>query len=301
MNFADQLMAKVQQRGNALCVGLDPRYANLPPELKATDEPVHAEVAAQAAGAFCRIVIDQVKDLVPLVKPQSAFFEAWGPAGVRELGEVVQYARQQDLLVLMDAKRGDIGSTAAAYAEAYLGTGGGSLESDALTVNPYMGGDTLLPFVDAALAGDRGVFVLVKTSNPGSGQFQDRKIADSESTLFELVAAEVEKLSSEHLGASGYGPIGAVVGATYPRQLASLRQAMPHSIFLIPGFGAQGGGVAEVRPGFDASGLGAVVNSSRGIIFAYERPEYQNIAWREAIRRECEKTAEQLSIAALRS
>ena len=298
MNFADKLISAIKNKGNGVCVGLDPRLAQLPNELTGNLNRDDSHAVANAFESFCIEVIEQVHNLVPIVKPQSAFFEALGPDGVKALAKVVAHARSRNLLVLMDAKRGDIGSTAEAYAQAYLATGG--LESDALTVNPYMGVDTLQPFVDAARDNAKGLFVLVKTSNPGSGHFQDKEFGESKQTLFELVAEEVEKLSNDSVGDSGYGIVGAVVGATYPEQLEQLRHAMPHSILLIPGFGAQGGGVDDVRAGFDESGLGAIVNSSRGIIFAYNKEEYQDTDWRSAIRLECEKTAGLLSVEALR-
>lgn len=299
MNFADKLITAVKEKGNAVCVGLDPRLKQLPAELKEELNPQDIDSVALAYEEFCKTVVDLVADLVPIVKPQSAFFEALGTPGVFALGNVVRYAREKGVLVLMDAKRGDIGSTAEAYAQAYLANGLSDLESDALTVNPYMGADTLEPFVESALNSSKGIFVLVKTSNPGSGHFQDRKLADTTEHLFELVADEVEKISSAAKGECGYGPVGAVVGATYPEQLAELRSRMPHVPLLIPGFGAQGGGVDDVKGGFDSNGLGAIVNSSRGIIFAYEQEKYQAVDWRTAIQEECRHTTEQLAVSNL--
>lgn len=284
-----------------MCVGLDPRLDNLPNELKLNVDRSNSKSVADAFEQFCRSVVDVVAPIVPIVKPQSAFFEAMGPAGVQALANVVEYASSQNLLVLMDAKRGDIGSTATAYASAYLGSERAGLVSDALTVNPYMGVDTLEPFVDACKGNDKGIFVLVKTSNPGSGHFQDQKLGDSGATLFESVATEIEKLNEGAIGDHGYGPVGAVVGATYPEQLVDLRKKMPHSILLIPGFGAQGGGVDDVRGGFEGNGMGALVNSSRGIIFAYEKVEEGQANWQQAIEAECRKTAELLSVDALKS
>ena len=301
MNFADQLQQAVLSKGNSLCVGLDPRLKNLPAELKNRVDPGTSQSIAEAYESFCRAIIDVVAPLVPIVKPQSAFFESIGPAGVQALANVVRYAREKNVLVLMDAKRGDIGSTAQAYAEAYLGERNDHLVSDALTVNPYMGVDTLDPFVASATANRKGIFVLVKTSNPGSGHFQDQTVEGRGERLFEMVADEVEKLSAAHVGDCGYGPVGAVVGATYPEQLETLRRRMPHVILLIPGFGAQGGGVEDVREGFDKQGTGAIVNSSRGIIFAYEKEQHAGIAWQDAIAAECRQAAESLSVKALSS
>ncbi|MEC9093893.1 MAG: orotidine-5'-phosphate decarboxylase [Planctomycetota bacterium] len=300
MNFADQLIAQVKSKGNAVCVGLDPRFKNLPPEIrKDCDEKDYPSVAL-AYEQFCQKVIDRVSPIIPIIKPQSAFFEVLGPPGLTALSNIIQYATTKNLLVLMDAKRGDIGSTAEAYAKAYLGIGPDGFSSNALTVNPYMGVDTLQPFVETAVSNQKGIFVLVKTSNPGSGQFQDQVTTSQNQALFELVADEVESLSKNDLGECGYGPIGAVVGATYPEQLISLRARMPHSILLIPGFGAQGGAVDDVRHGFDSEGIGAIVNSSRGIIFAYENEQYANQNWESAIESACHKMAQELSIDELR-
>jgi orotidine-5'-phosphate decarboxylase len=220
-------------------------------------------------------VIDAVAPLVPAVKPQAAFFEQLGPPGMQALKDVIDYAAAKDLIVILDGKRNDIGSTATGYAEAYLGPGAASAWGcDALTVSPYLGDDSLTPFVDTAQARGAGIFVLVKTSNPGGKRFQDI-VADGR-PLYRHVAEYVESLAAATSGNSGYGLIGAVVGATYPEQLAELRQAMPHTWFLIPGFGAQGGTAKDCASAFDSNGLGAIVNNSRGIIFAHSRPEYKD-------------------------
>lgn len=301
MNFADQLIDSIQFKGNVVCVGLDPRLESLPDEIRNGVDADDPTSVANAFREFCFGVVDVVADLVPVVKPQSAFFEALGPSGSLALAEVVGYARSKNLLVIMDAKRGDIGSTATAYAQAYLGATGKGIDSNALTVNPYMGSDTLKPFVDAAQSNDNGVFVLVKTSNPGSGDFQDQQsLEDSNTRLFHKVADVVEELSAKTVGESGYGIVGAVVGATYPQQLGELRERMPHTLFLIPGFGAQGGGVDDVMPGFDEEGLGAIVNSSRGIIFAYNQKEFETAgSWQASVEAACQKMASQLSLSAI--
>lgn len=314
MKFADQLIAAVQKKNNSVCVGLDPRLGSLPPEIRERVDVSDPRSIASSYEAFCKGVLDVVSDLVPIVKPQSAFFEALGPAGVNALASVVAYAKAKNVLLLMDAKRGDIGSTAEAYAAAYLGESQTGLSSDALTVNPYMGVDTLQPFLDACNSNDRGMFVLVKTSNPGSGHFQDRTVIQMNSddhisetdqalheTLFEAVAKEVESLALGTVGEGGYGAVGAVVGATYPEQLGMLREKMPHSILLIPGFGAQGGGVEDVKPGFDSNGVGAIVNSSRGIIFAYNNREFAADNWQKSVEMACRKMTKQLSISAMKN
>ena len=241
---------------------------------------------AQAIEKFCRGVIDVVAPLVPAVKPQAAFFEQLGPPGMASLAKVIGYAQENGLLVILDGKRNDIGSTATAYARGFLGAAGQSAwGADALTVSPYLGDDSLKPFIDVATHRGAGVFVLVKTSNPGGGLFQDL-VADGR-PLYQHVAAYVEDQASRTVGDCGYGAIGAVVGATYPEQLKQLREAMPHAWFLVPGYGAQGGTAADVAAAFDPRGWGAIVNNSRGIIFAHARPPYADrfgsARWQEAI------------------
>ncbi|MEL6107979.1 MAG: orotidine-5'-phosphate decarboxylase, partial [Planctomycetota bacterium] len=234
---------------------------------------------------FCTEIIDAVADLVPCVKPQAAFFEQLGTSGMITLDCVVKYARQKGLLVILDGKRNDIGSTATAYADAYLGAQS-VWGADALTVSPYLGRDSIDPFLEVCDARAAGIFVLVKTSNPGGGLLQNRE-TDGKS-VFSTVAELVTELNETRKDGSGYGPVGSVVGATYPAELAQLREAMPSSWILVPGFGAQGGGAADVMPAFDAAGLGAIVNSSRHIIFAHSRPEfadqYGDRRWQDAVR-----------------
>lgn len=266
--FADALAAAVARTRSIACVGLDPRVNQLPPAIRDR----FAEDAA-AVEAFCCGVIDAVAGKVPVVKPQSAFFEALGPAGVMVLSRVIHHARSAGLLVIVDAKRNDIGSTAAAYAAAYLGRSA-PFAGDALTVSPYLGRDSIEPFCEVCDLQNAGLFVLVKTSNPGGGLFQNR-ITDGQ-PLHDAVADLIEQFNASRIGRCGYGPVGSVVGATYPQQLAELRTRLKHSWILIPGYGAQGGGADDVRPGVDANGLGAIVNSSRHIIFAYHREEYRD-------------------------
>ena len=289
LSFADRLCDKTKECATPVLVGLDPRYEQLPAGLRQGDANSPSD-KADAFVAFCRGIIDVVAPLVPAVKPQAAFFEQLGPPGMAALGDVVQYATSKGLIVVLDGKRNDIGSTAAAYADAYLGSGTGGLArgawgADALTVSPYLGDDSIAPFVDVAVERAAGIFVLVKTSNPGGGMLQDLE-ADGE-TIYRRVANHVESLSAQHAGESGYGPIGAVVGATYPEQLAELRAAMPHTLLLVPGYGAQGGGARDVAAAFDENGLGAIVNSSRGIIFAHARAEYADkfgdAQWQRAV------------------
>lgn len=271
--FSDRLYRAVRQRGTPVMVGLDPRYDLLPASLRPMGAQAGWADRAAACAAFCRGVIDVVAPLVPIVKPQAAFFEELGPAGMAALAEVIRYAQAQGLLVVVDGKRNDIGSTATAYAAGYLGPAEQSAwGADALTVNPYLGDDSLEPFVSVAKRQSAGVFVLVKTSNPGGGTFQDLSVDGR--PLYEHVAALVERLAEETLGDCSYGAVGAVVGATYPDQLARLRHQMPHAWLLVPGYGSQGGTARHVAAAFDAQGFGAVINNSRGILFAFREGEY---------------------------
>jgi orotidine-5'-phosphate decarboxylase len=283
VNFGDTLAETVKRCGNPVVVGLDPRWEQLPHAIVAGQSDDFAARAA-AYEFFCREIIDVVAERVPAVKPQAAFFEACGPVGMVALGNVVRHARERGLLVIMDGKRSDIGSTAEAYAGAYMGRAS-AWGCDALTISPYLGADSLEPFVRVASENGAGLFVLVKTSNPGSGMLQDRQVEGE--PLYRVVASYVEDQSAVNAGASEYGHVGAVVGATYPEQLAELRAAMPHTWFLVPGYGSQGGTAKDCAPAFDAKGLGAVINNSRGIIFAHKRPEYRDhfgeSRWQEAV------------------
>jgi orotidine-5'-phosphate decarboxylase len=284
LHFADSLASAVRRCGNPVLVGLDPRWESLPAPFRAAgDESLL--VKAKAYSRFCVEVIDVVAPLVPAVKPQAAFFEELGPPGMSALAEVIDHARESGLLVIVDGKRNDIGSTAEAYARAYLGREASAWHADALTVSPYLGDDSLTPFVNVATERGAGIFVLVKTSNPGGGMLQDIRADDK--PIYRRVAEYVEQLANRTVGECGYGSVGAVVGATYPEQLAELRQAMSHTWFLVPGFGSQGGTAADVAAGFDERGLGAIVNNSRGIIFAHARREYADrfgsARWQDAV------------------
>ncbi len=279
MNFADRLIASIKAKKTPLVVGIDPRAERLPKVVQKTATSTKNEVAEKYL-LFSKAIIDVVAPLVPAIKPQMAFFEELGGAGMMALQEVVDHASAKGLLVIMDGKRNDIGSTAAAYAAAYLGPKPKSAWGcDALTVNPWMGHDSLDPFIESGLKNDAGIFALVKTSNPGSKDFQEQ-VCDGR-PMFHWIADAIQKLAEKTKGQGGYGIAGAVVGATFPQQLEELRSMMPNSFFLIPGFGAQGGTAADVAGGFDSNGLGAVVNSSRGIIFAYEKSDGND--WLQAV------------------
>lgn len=278
MNFGSKLETAVRQKRSAVCVGLDPRWQSLPSAFtEGVDERDLASVAA-ATAKYCCETIDATVEYSPIVKPQAAFFELLGPAGMQALGSVISHARKAGMLVLLDGKRGDIGSTAEGYAAAYLGEAS-PWACDALTINPFLGNDTLEPFVQRAKANQAGLFVLVKTSNPGSGFIQDLQSDDL--TISQRVADVVQSHCVDRAGK--YGDCGAVVGATYPEQLAEMRQRMPNAWLLIPGYGAQGGSADDVAHGFDTENLGAIVNSSRGIIFAYQKDEYAGLDWQDAV------------------
>jgi len=273
-HFADRLSDALRARGNAVCVGLDPRWDLLPASIRRRHRDTTLAALAAAFEEFCLRVLDVVAPLVPVVKPQSAFFEACGPAGLVALQNVLGHARRHGLLTILDSKRNDIASTAEAYADAAFGgtaLAGSRLpvwDADALTVNPYLGRDAVEPFLKSARRDGRGVFVLVRTSNPGSGQFQDLKCAGR--PLFLHVAQAVGEWARENPGTCGLGDVGAVVGATHPDELSAVRVALPDVFFLIPGYGAQGGTAADTAAGFRPDGLGALVNSSRGIIAAFQ-------------------------------
>lgn len=305
--FADRLAAAVTRTGSATCVGLDPRLDQLPEPIRREISTGHPDSVAAGYTRFCLEILDAVGDLVPCVKPQAAFFEQLGPAGSVALAEVIRGAVSRGLLVILDGKRNDIGSTAVAYADGYLGRGDRSpWGADSLTVSPYLGRDSLQPFIDTCVERDAGIFVLVKTSNPGGGDLQDLPSREqpvaATRPIYRHVADWLNEANEGRLGESGYGPVGAVVGATYPQQLAELRDAMPHGWILVPGFGAQGGGVEDVRAGFDSRGLGAIVNSSRHLIFAHRRPEFAErfgeARWQDAVREATTEMNQTLAVVA---
>lgn len=272
MSFAERLTAAIQGKKTPVLVGLDPRFGLLPDALtKHRDEKNPRDVAA-AFEEFCRAVIDVVAPLVPAVKPQAAFFERYGADGMAALARVIQYARSKELVVILDGKRNDIGSTAAAYAAGMLGAES-PWGADALTVSPYLGDDSLTPFVETAEKSGAGVFILVKTSNPGGAMIQDLIVEDGR-PVYRHIAEYVEKLSAESAGPNRFGAIGAVVGATWPKQLGELRRVMKKAWLLVPGYGSQGGSAADVAEAFNDDGLGALINNSRGILFAHRSAPY---------------------------
>ena len=277
----DRLIEAIQKTHAPICVGLDPQMSFIPEEVKekAFREYGHTmEGAAEAIWQFNKAIVDAVYDLIPSVKPQIAMYEQYGIEGLKAFDKTVRYCQQKGLIVIGDVKRGDIGSTSAAYAAAHLGTvtigeqERAAFGEDFCTVNPYLGSDGVQPFIKECAAHGKGIFVLVKTSNPSSGEFQDVLTGDGRA-IYELVGRKVSEWGADSKEGV-YSNVGAVVGATYPEQARILRKLMPHTFILAPGYGAQGATAADLSAFFDPDGLGAIVNSSRGIIAAYKKEEY---------------------------
>ena len=275
-----QLIEKIKKTKAPVCVGLDPMLSYVPEHLVKKSFQEYGETLEGAADAiwnFNKEIIDATWDLIPSVKPQIAMYEQFGIEGLKVYEKTVSYCQEKGLVVIGDAKRGDIGSTSAAYATGHLGqvqVGSKTYSGfhiDFLTVNPYLGTDGVKPFVDVCNSQDKGLFILVKTSNPSSGEFQDRLIDGR--PLYEWVAEKVVEWGASSMDGD-YSNVGAVVGATYPEMSEVLRKLMPKTYFLVPGYGAQGGTAADLKHCFNEDGLGAVVNSSRGIIAAYRQEKY---------------------------
>jgi orotidine-5'-phosphate decarboxylase len=269
--FVDLLFDRIREKQTPCIVGLDPDLTKMPPTFLqewGIDEKSNLAECAEAIYQYNLIVLDTVKDLVPAVKPQSAYYELFGSVGFQALEKTMMAARQRGLSVILDIKRGDIASTAEAYAKSYLPSQPPRpFEADAITVVPYLGSDCLTPFFDRAIEWGKGVFVCVKTSNPGGAVIQDRIIDNR--YLYEIVADLVKNASAKSIGSHGYSGIGAVVGATHPDAASRLRSQLPHSLFLVPGVGAQGGVKAAIKACFDLDGLGAIVSSSRTIMYPH--------------------------------
>lgn len=288
----DRLIEKIKKTGAPVVVGLDPTMKIVPEHIKKAafeEKGETLEGAAEAIWRFNRQLIDKIYDLIPAVKPQIAMYEQFGIPGLAVFKRTVDYCKEKGLVVIGDVKRGDIGSTSVAYAVAHLGRVqvGSRLctvfDEDFVTVNPYLGTDGVQPFIDVCKEEKKGIFVLVKTSNPSSGEFQDRLLKEgtsaentgiSERTLYEAVGEKVAGWGGQLTGSAGYSYVGAVVGATYPEQGRILRRIMPKSFILVPGYGAQGGSGKDLIDFFDNDRLGAIVSSSRGIIAAYQNEKY---------------------------
>ena len=277
----NKLVEKIKKTGAPIVVGLDPMLSYVPEHIQKKAFAEYGETlegAAEAIWQFNKEIVDKTYDLIPAVKPQIAMYEQFGIEGLKAYKKTVDYCKSKDLVVIGDIKRGDIGSTSAAYAVGHLGkvqvgskTYAG-FDEDFATVNPYLGSDGVKPFIDVCKQENKGLFILVKTSNPSSGEFQDQKIDGK--PLYELVGEKVAQWGEEHMGENGYSYVGAVVGATYPEQGEILRKVMPKSFILVPGYGAQGGKGKDLVHFFNEDGLGAIVNSSRGIIAAYKQEAY---------------------------
>ncbi len=276
-HFADRLQAAIELKGSPVCAGIDPSFEKLPDAIKAgaatdSDRPAAIE-------AFCLEVLEIVAPIVPAIKIQSAYFEVYGHVGVKVYDNLVQRAQELGLLVIGDVKRNDIGSTAAAYAEGHLLREG---SPDAITVNGYLGEDGLVPFIEAAQSCGKGLFVLVRTSNPSAASIQD--FTDSSGKKFyEHVAEMVAAVGDEAVGECGQSLVGAVVGATYPDEARKLRSLMARQIFLVPGYGAQGASAGDCAASFKADGTGAIVNASRSVIFAFGQEQYADLPWAQAV------------------
>lgn len=277
-----RLIEGIKKKNAPVVVGLDPTLSNIPKKIldKAIKERGETlEAASDAIIEYNKAIVDGICDLVPAVKPQIAMYEQFGIPGLTAFTETVNYCRKKGLIIIGDVKRGDIGSTSTAYAKAHLGkvkignTEIPVFNEDFCTVNPYLGSDGIKPFIDECNGNDKGIFVLVKTSNPSSGEFQDRVLHDEDSTLYEAVGFKVNEWAKLSMDGT-YSNVGAVVGATYPKMGEILRRIMPKSFILVPGYGAQGGSGKDLKPFFNEDGLGAIVNSSRGIIAAYKNEKY---------------------------
>ena len=279
--MVSKLIEKIQKTKAPICVGLDPMLSYIPEHVtkKAYEEFGETlEGAAEAIWQFNKTIVDATADLIPSVKPQIAMYEQFGIEGLKVYDRTVKYCQEKGLVVIGDVKRGDIGSTSTAYATGHIGkvTVGSKtytgFDTEYITVNPYLGTDGVKPFVDVCKEEKKGIFVLVKTSNPSSGEFQDREVDGK--PLYEIVGEHVSQWGADCVGECGYSYVGAVVGATYPEMGKVLRGIMPKTYILVPGYGAQGGTAADLKPYFNEDGLGAIVNSSRGIICAYKQEKY---------------------------
>lgn len=293
----DRLIEKIVEKQNPTVAGLDPKLDYIPSYIKEEAFAKYGktlEGAAEALLVYNKGLIDALCDVVPAIKPQAAYYEMYGWQGVKTLAETIKYAQSKGMFVITDGKRNDIGTTMQAYAIAHLGTTdveGEKIDafgSDALTVNGYLGSDGIMPLVDICKTGDKGIFVLAKTSNPSSGELQNLELQGGES-IYLRMGKMCEEWGEELPSKYGYSGVGAVVGATYPEQLQELREALKHTFFLVPGYGAQGGGAQDVKYAFDENGIGAIINSSRGIMCAWKKEgcderDYANAAYREAVR-----------------
>lgn len=288
--ITDKLIERIKELDNPTVAGIDTSFDYLPDDMKNGVKDFKS--ASEAVLEFNKRIIDNICDIVPCVKVQIAYYEMYGLDGMHTFAETVKYAGKKGMLVMTDAKRNDIGATAECYAKAYLGeTAVGdktytAFDSDFLTVNGYLGSDGIKPFLGWMQKRDKGIFVLVKTSNKSSGELQDLKLENGK-TVYEYMGSLVEEWGKDSIGKYGYSAVGAVVGATHPAQAEILRKEMPHTFFLIPGYGAQGGTADDLKVCFNKDGLGGIVNSSRGILCAYRQEKYAGRSYYEAARQAC--------------
>ena len=302
-NFADRLIDAVKRKGNPCVVGLDPRVDQMPNFITDALTEKSPESVRQAIAHFHRIVLDAAAQLVPAVKPQIAFYEQYGLGGILAFMDTIQMAKERGLIVIVDAKRNDVAATAEAYANAFLGRtrlpwgDEPVFDADCVTISPFLGRDSLNPFLKACSKYGKGVFILVKTSNPGSRDLQDVKEAESGQPIYVRLARTVAELGQETIGKNGYSSVGAVVGATFPEQAKELRQLMPRSIILVPGYGSQGGTAQDAAKCFNPDGLGAVVNASRSITYTFQTPSISEKEYAHLVRNNVEKMAAELNTA----
>lgn len=290
MSF-DHLQDLIKAKKNPTVAGLDPKPEYVPPHLLKTSLDRYGETLEGAADAILQFnmgLMDVLSDVVPAVKPQSAYYERLGWQGMRALEETIRYAKEKGLFVIADVKRGDIGSTAEAYSEAWIGktrvgqSDSAAFDADCLTINGYMGSDSIVPFLDTCKTEDKCLFALIKTSNPSSGELQDMVAGDR--VVYQVMGDLVQRLDREDTGRYGYSRAGAVVGATYPSELRGLRKRLEHTFFLVPGYGAQGGTAQDVQNAFDKFGRGAVVNASRSIMCAWKKTGRDGLDYQDAAR-----------------
>lgn len=298
----DRLIENIVKMQNPTVAGLDPKLDYVPESIKTKCFEKYGKTLEGAAAAlfeFNKALIDALYDIVPAVKPQAAYYEMYGWQGVKALCDTIAYAKSKGMFVITDGKRNDIGTTMEAYATAHLGhtdVAGESIDvfgADALTVNGYLGTDGIKPLAKICDSDDKGIFVLVKTSNPSSGELQDMKLETNES-VYEHMGKMCEGWGEDLMGKHGYSAVGAVVGATYPEQLGEMRAKLPHTFFLVPGYGAQGGGADDVKNAFDENGLGAIINSSRGIMCAWKKQGLAEDDFAVAARKEAERMRDEI-------
>ena len=279
----DKLIDKIKATGNPTVVGLDPNQAFIPSFIKEEAFAKHGKTLkgmSKAILTFNKMIIDEIYDLVPAIKPQIAMYERYGIPGLKAYVKTIEYAKKRGLIIIGDIKRGDIASTGQAYSDGHIGRADvdgikyEAFKEDFITLNPYLGSDSITPFLEDCKEYEKGLFILAKTSNPNSGEIQDLLVDGA--PIYEKVGSLISKWGEELIGVNGFSEVGAVVGATHPEQAKRLRELMPHTFFLVPGYGAQGGKAEDLAVCFNKDGLGAIVNSSRGIIAAYTKEPYKN-------------------------